>query len=42
MRGRASLACVPVNPAFVGRSYPPTEQYRISRVKIRDFAVAIN
>lgn len=42
MRGRASLACVPVNPAFVGRSYPPTEPYRISRGKIREFADAIN
>jgi acyl dehydratase len=33
---------VPVNPAFVGRSYPPTEPYRVSREKIREFADAIN
>jgi acyl dehydratase len=39
---RASLAGVPVNPAFVGRSYPPTEAYRVSREKIREFADAIN
>jgi acyl dehydratase len=39
---RASLASVPVNPAFIGRSYPPTEPYRVSREKIREFADAIN
>jgi acyl dehydratase len=33
---------MPVNPSFVGRSYPPTEPYRVSREKIREFADAIN
>ncbi len=31
-----------VNQSFVGRSYPPTEPYRVSREKIREFATAIN
>ncbi len=30
-----------VNQAFVGRSYPPTEPYEVSRSKIADFADAI-
>ncbi|HEY7011065.1 MAG TPA: MaoC family dehydratase N-terminal domain-containing protein [Jatrophihabitantaceae bacterium] len=33
---------MPVNPSFVGRSYPPTPPYRVSREKIREFAEAIN
>jgi acyl dehydratase len=33
---------MPVNQSFVGRSYPPTEPYRVSREKIREFATAIN
>jgi acyl dehydratase len=33
---------MPVNPSFVGRSYPPTAPYRVSREKIREFADAIN
>jgi acyl dehydratase len=33
---------MPVNPSFVGRSYPPTPPYRVSREKIREFADAIN
>jgi acyl dehydratase len=33
---------MPVNPSFVGRSYPPSEPYRVSREKIREFADAIN
>jgi acyl dehydratase len=33
---------MPVNPSFVGRSYPPTPPYRVSREKIGEFADAIN
>ena len=33
---------MPVNQSFVGRSYPPTPVYRVSREKIREFADAIN
>lgn len=32
---------MPVDPSFVGRVYPPTEPYRVSREKIREFADAI-
>jgi acyl dehydratase len=31
-----------VDQSFVGRSYPPTAPYRVSREKIREFADAIN
>lgn len=31
-----------VDESFVGRVYPPTEPYRVSREKIREFADAIN
>jgi acyl dehydratase len=31
-----------VNASFIGRSYPPTPVYRVSREKIREFADAIN
>ncbi|WP_067466608.1 MaoC family dehydratase N-terminal domain-containing protein [Actinomadura macra] len=30
-----------LNPDFIGRSFPPTPPYEISRVKIREFADAI-
>lgn len=33
---------MPVNESFIGRSYPPTPTYRVSREKIREFATAIN
>ena len=33
---------MPVDPSFVGRVYPPTEPYEVSREKIREFADAIN
>jgi acyl dehydratase len=33
---------MPVNSSFVGRSYPATPPYRVSREKIREFADAIN
>ncbi len=33
---------MPVNESLVGRSYPPTPPYRVSREKIREFADAIN
>ncbi len=29
-----------VNPAFAGRTYPPTEVYEVAREKIREFAEA--
>ena len=32
---------MPVNPDFVGRSFPPSEPYEVSRVKIAEFAQAI-
>jgi acyl dehydratase len=32
---------VPLDPSYAGRIYPPTEPYRVSREKIRDFASAI-
>ena len=33
---------MPVDQSFVGRSYPPTPAYEVSREKIREFADAIN
>lgn len=33
---------MPVNQAFVGRVYPPSDVYQVSREKIREFAEAIN
>ena len=32
---------MPINPDWVGRTFPPSEPYEVSREKIRDFAVAI-
>jgi acyl dehydratase len=32
---------MPVDQSFVGRTYPPTDPYRVSREKIREFADAI-
>jgi acyl dehydratase len=32
---------MPLDPSFVGRSYPPTAPYLVGREKIRDFAAAI-
>ena len=33
---------MPVDQSYVGRSYPPTAPYRVSREKIREFADSIN
>ena len=33
---------MPVDQSFVGRVYPPSPAYRVSREKIREFADAIN
>lgn len=33
---------MPLDRSFVGRVYPPTEAYEVSREKIREFADAIN
>ena len=33
---------MPVDQSFVGRIYPPTDPYDVSREKIREFADAIN
>jgi acyl dehydratase len=33
--------CVPLDPSFVGRTYPPTRAYEVGREKIREFAEAI-
>jgi acyl dehydratase len=32
---------MPLDPSFVGRSYPPTAPYQVGREKIREFARAI-
>ncbi|TCP53169.1 acyl dehydratase [Tamaricihabitans halophyticus] len=32
---------MPLDQSFIGRSYPPTETYGVSRAKIREFATAI-
>lgn len=32
---------MPLDPSFVGRSYPATEPYLVGREKIREFATAI-
>jgi acyl dehydratase len=32
---------MPLDPSFVGRSYPPTRAYQVGREKIREFAAAI-
>jgi len=32
---------MPLDPSFVGRSWPPTEPYLVGREKIREFATAI-
>ena len=32
---------MPITPEHVGRSYPPTEPYRVSRAKIAEFAQAL-
>ncbi|MBV9795758.1 MAG: MaoC family dehydratase N-terminal domain-containing protein [Actinobacteria bacterium] len=32
---------MPVNPDFAGRTFPPSEPYEVSRVKIAEFAQAI-
>src|SRR4051812_32667124 len=42
-RGSAhgSLRGMPLDPSFVGRTYPPTDPYLVGREKIREFARAI-
>jgi len=32
---------MPLDPSFIGRSYPPTAPYQVGREKIREFADAI-
>jgi acyl dehydratase len=32
---------MPLDPSFVGRSYPPTAPYEVGREKIREFADAV-
>jgi len=32
---------MPLDPSFVGRTYPPTAPYQVGREKIREFAKAI-
>ena len=32
---------MPINPEWVGRTFPPSDPYEVSREKIREFAVAI-
>jgi acyl dehydratase len=32
---------MPLDPSFLGRTYPPTQPYEVGREKIREFAAAI-
>ena len=32
---------MPLDPSFIGRSYPPTDPYEVGREKVREFADAI-
>jgi acyl dehydratase len=32
---------MPLDPSFVGRTYPPTRPYEVGREKIREFAAAV-
>lgn len=32
---------MPIDPSFIGRSYPPTRGYEVGREKIREFALAL-
>lgn len=32
---------MPLNPAFVGRTYPPAGSYLVGREKVREFAAAV-
>ncbi|MFJ1703218.1 MaoC family dehydratase N-terminal domain-containing protein [Kitasatospora sp. NPDC088346] len=32
---------MPLDPSFIGRTYPPTDPYEVGREKIREFAEAI-
>ena len=32
---------MPLDPSFVGRTYPPTKPYEVGREKIREFATAV-
>ncbi|MFC5910864.1 FAS1-like dehydratase domain-containing protein [Streptacidiphilus monticola] len=32
---------MPLDPSFIGRSYPPTAPYEVGREKIREFAEAV-
>jgi acyl dehydratase len=32
---------MPLDPSFVGRTYPPTTSYEVGREKIREFAAAV-
>jgi acyl dehydratase len=32
---------MPLDPSFVGRTYPPTDAYEVGREKIREFAAAV-
>lgn len=36
-----TLPCVPLDPSYAGRTYPPTTTYEVSRSKIAEFAEAI-
>jgi acyl dehydratase len=35
------MDCMALNRDFIGRAFPPSEPYEVSRVKIREFAEAI-
>jgi acyl dehydratase len=35
------MGAMPLDPSFIGRSYPPTQPYEVGREKIREFAVAL-
>ena len=41
LRPKIGTECMALNRDFIGRSFPPSEPYEVSRVKIREFATAI-
>ena len=38
---RVRMGSMPLDPSFIGRTYPPTPPYEVGREKIREFATAI-
>ena len=38
---RVRMGDMPLDPSFIGRTYPPTPPYEVGREKIREFALAL-